>query len=115
MSIKRIEPGSRMSQAVIFENMVYLAGQVGTPAASIEEQTKSILDKIDRLLAESGTSKSNVLKAEIWLSDMKHFNEMNAVWDEWIDPANPPARACGESKLATPDFDVEIMITAAKV
>lgn len=115
MSIQRINPGLRMSQAVVFGNMVYLAGQVGTPSASIQEQTESILAKIDALLAQAGTSKSNVLKAEIWLSDMSHFAAMNELWDAWIDPANPPARACGESKLATSEYDVEIMITAAKI
>lgn len=115
MSIQRINPGPRMSQAVVFGDMVYLAGQVGNVGQTPAEQTKTILDNIDALLAEAGTSKSGILKAEIWLSDMSHFAEMNAVWDAWIDPANPPARACGESKLATPDFDVEIMITAAKI
>lgn len=115
MSIKRIQPGPRMSQAVVYGDMVYLAGQVGNKGENIVEQTTTILANIDALLAEAGTSKSNILKAEIWLSDMKHFAEMNSVWDAWIDPANPPARACGESKLAAPDFDVEIMITAAKL
>jgi len=115
MSIQRINSGPRMSQAVVFGNMVYLAGQVGNVGETPAEQTKTILDNIDALLAEAGTSKSNVLKAEIWLSDMSHFTAMNEIWDAWIDPANPPARACGESKLATPDFDVEIMITAAKL
>ncbi len=114
MTIKRIQAGPRMSQAVVYKDMVYLAGQVGNVGESPADQTKTILANIDALLAEAGTSKSNVLKAEIWLSDMKYFAEMNSVWDAWIDPANPPARACGESKLATPDFDVEIMITAAK-
>lgn len=115
MSIQRINPGPRMSQAVVFGNMVYLAGQVGSVGETPAEQTKTILANIDALLAEAGTSKSGVLKAEIWLSDMSHFAAMNEIWDAWIDPANPPARACGESKLATPDFDVEIMITAAKL
>lgn len=115
MSIQRINPGPRMSQAVVFGNMVYLAGQVGNVGETPAEQTRTILANIDALLAEAGTSKSNVLKAEIWLSDMSHFAAMNEIWDAWIDPANPPARACGESKLATQDFDVEIMITAAKL
>ena len=113
MSIKRIEPGARMSQAVIHGNTVYLAGQVGAPGESVTAQTKDICAKIERLLAESGSDKSKILQATIWLADMADFAEMNAVWDAWIDPANPPARACGESKLATPDFKVEILIIAA--
>jgi len=115
MSIQRINPGPRMSQVVVFGDMVYLSGQVGNLGDNVAVQTKTILDNVDALLAEAGTSKSNVLKAEIWLSDMAYFAEMNGVWDAWIDPANPPARATGESKLAAPEFYVEIMITAAKI
>ncbi len=114
MTVERLDKGSRMSQVVIHGETIYLAGQVGTPGASITEQTQSICDKIDALLAKAGSSKSNMLQAIIWLSDMAYFAEMNAVWDAWIDPDNPPARACGEARLATPDYHVEIIITAAK-
>lgn len=114
MSIQRIEPGARMSQAVIQGDTIYLAGQVGAPGASFGDQTKEICAKIDTLLAKAGSNKSNMLQATIWLSDMSGFAEMNAVWDAWIDPANPPTRACGESKLATPDYKVEVIIIAAR-
>ncbi|MCG8490270.1 MAG: RidA family protein [Sneathiellales bacterium] len=114
MTIERIQPGSRMSQAVIHGNTVYLAGQVGAPGESVTAQTQDICSKIEKLLAEAGSDKSKMLQATIWLADMADFAEMNAVWDAWIDPDNPPTRACGESKLATPDFKVEIIIVAAK-
>lgn len=113
MSIRRIEVGPRMSQAVVHGNTVYLAGQVGAPGASVTEQTKAVVAEIDRLLKEAGTDKSKILQAIIWLADMKDFAEMNAVWDAWVDPANTPARATGEAALATPDYKVEIIITAA--
>ena len=113
MSIRRINAGSRMSQAVIHGNTVYLAGSVGAPGESVTNQTKEICSKIEKLLEEAGSSKSHMLQATIWISDMADFAEMNAVWDAWIDPANPPTRACGESKLATPDYKVEIIIVAA--
>ncbi|PSH65931.1 RidA family protein [Phyllobacterium sophorae] len=113
MSIRRIEVGPRMSQAVIHGNTVYLAGQVGGPGKSVTEQTKDVLAAVDRLLKEAGTDKSKLLQAIIWLDDMKDFGEMNAVWDSWVEPANTPARATGEAKLATPEYKVEIIITAA--
>ncbi|HWT61059.1 MAG TPA: RidA family protein [Ochrobactrum sp.] len=113
MSIRRIEVGPRMSQAVVHGNTVYLAGQVGTPGASVTDQTKAVLAEVDRLLAAAGSDKSKILQAIIWLADMKDFAEMNAVWDGWVDPANTPARATGEAALATPDYKVEIIITAA--
>ena len=116
MSITRINPGPRMSQIVIHGDTVYLAGQVAldAPGESVAAQTASVLARIDGLLGEAGTSKSNILAATIWITDMSTFDEMNGVWDAWIDPENPPARACVESTLAAPQFAVEIGITAAK-
>lgn len=113
MSIRRIEAGPRMSQAVIHGNTVYLAGQVGTPGKSVAEQTKDVLASVDRLLKEAGSDKSKILQAIIWLADMADFAEMNSVWDKWVDGPNASARATGEAKLATPEYKVEIIITAA--
>ena len=81
---------------------------------SVANQTKNTLERIDSLLAEAGTSKANILSATIWLTDIRTFDEMNAVWDAWVDAANPPARACVEAKLARPKYAVEIGIIAAK-
>ncbi|MEM8949995.1 MAG: RidA family protein [Pseudomonadota bacterium] len=115
MSIKRIDVGARMSQAVVHGDTVYTAGQVAqnAPGGSVTEQTKDILAAIDRLLGEAGTNKSKLLTATIWLADIGDFDEMNAVWDAWVSPGDTPCRACVESKLASPKFTVEIGVTAA--
>ena len=81
--------------------------------ASVSEQTKNVLERIDRLLGEAGSDKSRLLTATIWLSDIADFAEMNSVWDAWVVPGNTPCRACVQSALASPDFNVEIMVTAA--
>ena len=112
MTIRRIEVGPRMTQAVINGNTVYLAGQVGD-GKTVAEQTADILATVDRLLKAAGSDKSKLLQAIIWLDDMKDFAEMNSVWDKWVDPQNTPARATGEAKLAAPQYKVEIIITAA--
>lgn len=112
-TIKRIEPGTRMSGAVIHGDTIYLAGQVGK-GADVTAQSQSALAEVERLLALAGSDKSRILSCTIWLADMADFAAMNAVWDGWIDPANPPARATGEAKLATPDFKVEFMVVAAR-
>ncbi len=112
--ITRMDVSTRMSQIVIHNETVYLAGQVGTPGASVTEQTNDILGKIDALLAKAGSDKSKLLQAVIWLASMDDFAEMNAVWDTWVAPGSPPARACGESALATPEYRVEITVIAAK-
>ena len=116
MSIKRFDVGPRMSQAVVHGKTVYLAGQVAqnAPGGTVAEQTKDILDRIDALLAEAGSDKSKLLSANIWLSDIGDFAAMNAAWDAWVVPGNTPCRACVESKLASPKFNVEIMVTAAR-
>ncbi|MGI9498436.1 MAG: RidA family protein [Geminicoccaceae bacterium] len=116
MSITRIDVGERMSQAVVHGDTVYTAGQVAqnAPGGSVTEQTKDIVNAIDRLLGEAGTDKSKLLSASIWLADIGDFAEMNAVWDSWVSPGNTPCRACVESKLASPKFTVDIMVTAAR-
>ncbi len=115
MTITRIKPGPRMSQTVVHGNIVYTAGQVADDGSEdVAGQTRQILAKIDGLLAEAGSDKSKLLKATIWLSDISSFNEMNSIWDDWVDPDNTPVRACVESKLAMPELSVEIMVEAAK-
>ena len=115
-SIQRIKPGPRMSGAVVHGNTVYVAGQVAQNAAgkSVTEQTRDILSIIDSLLAEAGTDKSRLLMANIWLTDIGTFQEMNAVWDAWVSPGNTPARATVEAKLAAPQYTVEIAVIAAR-
>jgi enamine deaminase RidA (YjgF/YER057c/UK114 family) len=116
MSIQRFEVGPRMSQCVVRGDTVYTAGQVaqGARGASVGEQTRDILATIDKLLAQAGTDKSKLLTANIWLADIATFDEMNEVWDAWVAPGNPPARACVQSTLASPQYTVEIMVTAAR-
>jgi len=112
--ITRLEPGARMSEAVIHGDTVYLAGQVGEPGDDVVAQTKTCLSEIERLLALAGSDKSKILMATIWLADIADFDAMNSVWDAWVDPANPPARATSEARLAAPEYRVEIVVTAAK-
>jgi enamine deaminase RidA (YjgF/YER057c/UK114 family) len=112
--IKRIQVGPRMSQAVVHGQTVYLAGQVADdPKADVATQTRQVLASIDRLLAASGTDKTQILRASIYLKNIGHFADMNRVWDAWVPPGHAPARATVESALATPEYQVEIVITAA--
>ena len=116
MAIERHEVGPRMSKCVVHGNTVYLAGIVSNDpkGKSMTDQTKDIVAQIDGLLAKAGTDKSKLLSANIWITDMANFADMNAVWDTWVSPGNTPARATVEAKLATPDYKVEIMVVAGK-
>ncbi len=114
MSIARSHTNSRMSQLVVHNDTVYLAGQVASDRkADITVQTQQVLDKIDTLLEEAGSDKSRILSAQIWLANIGHFSAMNEVWDAWVAEGNAPARACIEARLAGPDLLVEIGIVAA--
>lgn len=114
MSITRHDVGPLMSQAVVNGNTVYLAGMVADDgSAGIKGQTRQILEKIDKRLAEVGSGKSKLLSANIWLIDIGDRDVMNEAWVDWIDKENPPARACVEAKLARADLLVEIMVVAA--
>lgn len=115
MSVQRINPGPRMSQAVVYGDTVYLAGLTADDTTQdVKGQTRQILAKIDALLAKAGTDKSKLLSANIWLTDIKTWSQMNEVWDAWVSPGNTPARATVEAKLAAPGLVVEIMVQAAK-
>lgn len=111
--IKRYQTGTRMSQAVVHNGLVYTAGQVGSAGASTEQQTRDVLAKIEALLEGAGTDKSHILQAQIWLRSMDDFAVMNEVWDSWVPEGHAPARACVEAALARPDLTVEIMVIAA--
>lgn len=114
MNIGYTDTGERMSQAVVHNGTVYLAGQVAQDAsADMRGQTEQILAGIDQLLARVGTSKSNLLSATIWITDMVEFGDMNAAWDAWVTPGRTPVRACVEARLARPEWKVEIMVVAA--
>jgi enamine deaminase RidA (YjgF/YER057c/UK114 family) len=112
--IKRLHVGPRMSDAVIHQGLVYLAGQVADDKSlDVAGQTQQILATIDRLLAEAGSDKTRILTAMIFLSDISTFSQMNKVWDAWVPQGHTPARATVESRLAAPEYKVEIKVVAA--
>ncbi|WP_341864157.1 RidA family protein [Gymnodinialimonas sp. 57CJ19] len=110
--IERKHTNARMSRIVTHNRTVYLCGQVGS-GASVTEQTRDCLARVNALLDEAGSSKAHILQATIWLAHMADFDEMNKVWDAWVPKGHAPARACGEARLAGSDLLVEIIVTAA--
>jgi enamine deaminase RidA (YjgF/YER057c/UK114 family) len=113
MTITRLDSSHRMSQAVIHNGTVHLSGIVGNAGESVTEQTSTILRTIENLLVRSGSSREHIISATIWLADMGDFEAMNRVWDAWVEGIAPPARATGETRLASTDYKIEIIITAA--
>jgi enamine deaminase RidA (YjgF/YER057c/UK114 family) len=103
-----------ISQSVVHSSTVYLAGITPTRLTSdVKAQTEEVLHRVDELLREAGTDRSKLLSAQVWLADMRLFAEHNAAWNEWVDPSNPPVRACLTTQFWRPGMLVEVMVTAA--
>ena len=115
MTIERQDTKARMSRIVKHNGTVYLCGQVCKDATQgITEQTSSMLEKVDELLLQAGSDREHILSATIYVSDMKYFAHMNAVWDAWVPEGHAPARACVEAKMARDVLLVEISVVAAE-
>lgn len=107
---------ARGSQISVYNGTVYFAATPDrpfNPGASVAEQTKQMLARVDERLALAGSDKSRILSAHVMISDMRYFAEMNAVWDAWVDQDSPPTRACGACDLGSTDMKVEVIITSA--
>ncbi len=112
--IERFKIGPRMSRAVTYNSVVYLFGITADALSEgLAGQVLQVLRKADQMLSMAGTDKSRLLMATIWLRDIADFDQMNGVWESWIDPANPPARATAECRLADPEILVEVILQAA--
>ena len=112
--LRRFHVGDRLSEMAIFNNTVYLAGQVASDASQdIRGQTAQVLTMVDRLLAEAGTDNAHILMAQIFLPDLADFAAMNEVWEDWVAPGDAPPRATVSARLAKPEWKIEIVVTAA--
>ncbi len=111
--IQRLQTNARMSQVVIANGFVHLAGQVPDSAgAPLAVQAGEVLARIDALLAAAGVDKTRVVTANVWLSNAAHFDAFNTVWDAWVPAGHAPTRACVQALLMKPGLDVEIAVTA---
>lgn len=113
--IIRKQVTERMSRIVIHNNTIYLCGQVGEPGTPIKDQATEMLSRVDNLLKEVGSSREHLLSATIYLSDIRYFAEFNEVWDAWVVPGHPPARACVEARMALPGIFCEVSVVAARL
>ena len=111
--IVRKQVAERMSRIVVHNDTVYLCGQVGEPGTPIKEQAAEMLSRVDTLLKEAKSSREHLLSATVYLSDIRYFEAFNEVWDAWVVPGHPPARACVEARMASPGVFCEVSVVAA--
>lgn len=115
MEIYRHKQGVRLSEAVVANGLIFLAGQVPEDVmVGAKAQTEDVLAQIDNLLAELGSDKSHILDVTIFLADLADYEAMNQAWDEWIPAGHYPSRATVQAKLANPEWRVEVKLIAAK-
>ena len=105
--------GARRAEVVSHGNLVFTSGiQPRSTDGDIKEQMRSALDRLDELLAEFGEGQESIFVIHVWLKDMRYFGAMNAVWNDWADADNPPARTCVSGELYRPDLLVELVVIA---
>jgi enamine deaminase RidA (YjgF/YER057c/UK114 family) len=113
--IIRTDANPILAKAVEYHGFVYTQGVVAADtAADVTGQTQQVLAQIDELLETHGTDKTRLLQAHIWLKNIADREAMNKVWSAWLPEGGAPARACVQAVLASPDYLVEIMITACR-
>lgn len=102
------------SRAVVHNGLVVTVAVAPDPAPpGLYQQTVNALKRIDESLAMAGSDKSRILSAIVYIADITQKAEMNRAWDEWVDLAHPPMRACLGVDLEPPHL-VEIVVTAAQ-
>lgn len=111
--ITRFDFDTRIHHGVVHAGTVYLTGQVARPGQPAADQMREVLGKIDDLLAKAGTDKTRILHVQMWLDDVRDFDEVNTVWDAWMPKEHAPARSSGQGRMAQPGMLVELIVTAA--
>lgn len=113
--IQRFDSNQVMSAATVFNQVVYLSGQVPkNTAQDVAGQTREILTTIDKILHENESDKSRILSAQLFLKNLSDFQVVNQIWQEWLHGCPKPARATIQADLVNPDWKIEIAITAAQ-
>ncbi|WP_213993655.1 Rid family hydrolase [Sodalis sp. dw_96] len=113
MNIQRIDPGPRMSEAVIHNQTLYYTSVPENLTGGAGEQTADALAVIDRLLKQAGSNKTRLLDVTIFLADGDDFAAMDAAWNAWVVPGSAPVRCTVEARLMNPLYKVEIKVIAA--
>jgi len=108
------------NQMIGYGNLIYFSGfialnKAGTAieGATIEEQTKLVLDYIGAGLASQGLSYDDVLSSTVYMKDLNEFPAMNAVYAQYFKK-DPPARATLEVARIPRDAKIEIAIVAGR-
>jgi enamine deaminase RidA (YjgF/YER057c/UK114 family) len=69
--------------------------------SSTAQQTAEALEKLDGILKDAGLQRKNLISVTIYIADIstENFEEMNGVYDKWVDPEGLPTRLCVQAKM----------------
>lgn len=115
VDILKMNSNEVMSAVTIFNQTVYLSGQVPkNTELDVAGQTREILATIEQLLAQANTDKSRLLSAQLYLKNLSDFSTVNAIWVDWLKGCVAPSRATIQADLVNPAWLIEIAVTAAQ-
>jgi enamine deaminase RidA (YjgF/YER057c/UK114 family) len=113
LAIKRVNPAGHKSDSVIANGFVFVAGIVPSDRnATLSNQAEQVFSRIDRILLESGSNRSRIVSATVWLADIDDYAPFNQIWNRWIADGEQPARACIGAAIAAKGAKVEVSVTA---
>jgi 2-iminobutanoate/2-iminopropanoate deaminase len=85
------------SPGITVKDHIWLSGQIGVDSGdTIELQMKGVLKKIDSLLEATNSSKKDLVKVTILMTDINNYNTINDIYGEWLEEIIPPSRAAYE-------------------
>ena len=114
---KAPKPAGPYSQAIVVGDMVFVAGQIprnpqtGEVPQSIEDQTRQVFENIKAILEAAGCTLSQIVRTDVFLTDLENFQKMNAVYETFFEGDFPVRTTVG---VELRGFDVEISCIAHK-
>lgn len=112
--IERHDTNERLSRVAVYNGFAFIAGTgPDTPDASVEDQTREVLRKMEGFLALARSDKTRLLSATIWLKDLKDLPAVNSIWDAWVPKGCAPTRSCVQSVPARSEFALVVSLVAA--
>mgnify|MGYP001224930361 CR=1 FL=1 len=110
------KPVGPYNQAVLVENWLYCSGQIALDPSTglmvgngnIEEETRQVIKNLLAVIQAAGGQNSNVIRTTIYLTDLKDFSKVNAIYAETFGETSSPARACVEVSSLPKGGKIEI-------
>ncbi|MCY2974250.1 MAG: RidA family protein [Planctomycetota bacterium] len=103
----------RWADAVVHQGTIYFVEVPDDPSVDPKSQFQMVFDQVDRRLQSVGSDRTRLLQVTIYLPNPGDLGSFNELWDAWVPEGHAPSRACLHTQLASPDYHIELVITAA--